>query len=195
MASKIRFGDELMFPSDYLAAIDCTMAGGDLTLTIVKITREILKLKGKEEKKPKNILHFKETEKKLICNVTNGESIATWYGDLALEWIGKPITLYATKCPVGREVKDCIRVREKTADIDTPPPPAPKALPPELQAIKDEWLARMATDPNLETFNSYIAELPKDGDARKIAWKVMDKHAKEFGIVFDRKTNLFKPKE
>lgn len=123
--SKVKLGDELMFPSEYLAAVE--FKGRDVTLTIKDIRKEDLKLRGgKSERKP--VIYFHETAKKLVCNVTNGDSIAAMYGSQAKDWVGKRITLYPTKTTCGRDTVDCIRVREtvpaaKSAPAQQPTPP------------------------------------------------------------------------
>lgn len=119
MASKVTLGGELLFPNDYVAAVE--FKGKDVTLTIVDVKREELRIRGgKSEVKP--IIYFRETKKKLVCNKTNADSIATMYGDKADDWIGKRVTLYPTKTPCGRDMVDCIRVREKIPGGKASPP-------------------------------------------------------------------------
>lgn len=109
MASKVTLGNELLFPSDYLAAVE--FKGRDVTLTIVKVFKDELKMRGgKSELKP--VLSFRETKKKLVLNKTNADSIAEMYGTEATEWVGKRVTFYPTKTQCGRETVDCVRVRE-----------------------------------------------------------------------------------
>jgi hypothetical protein len=116
MPSKVTFGNELLFPSKYLSAFDCK--GADLTLTVTRIEKQELQLKrGGKEVKP--VLSFSESEKALVLNKTNAESIAVVLGSARAEdWIGKRITFFPTKTPVGREIVDCIRVREQKANGD-----------------------------------------------------------------------------
>ena len=111
MPSKVTWGDELMFPSDYLCAFDC--GGKDVTLTIAKINLEELRLnRGGTKVKP--VLTFSDHKKKVVLNKTNAESIAITLGSSRAEdWLGKRVTFYPTKTTVGRETVDCIRVREK----------------------------------------------------------------------------------
>jgi hypothetical protein len=99
-----------MFPSLYLSAFD--LNGKDLTLTIIGISKEELRMqRGGSKVKP--VMTFKETDKKVVLNKTNAESIATFHGTKAEEWVGRTVTFYATKCLVGRDTVDCLRVREK----------------------------------------------------------------------------------
>lgn len=107
-----------MFPSDYLAAVE--FKGKDVTLTIESVVIEDLQIRG-GAKEAKPIIKFAETPKKLVCNKTNADSIATMYGSEAESWLGKRITLYPTKTQCGRNTVDCIRIRETE--------PAPAAAP------------------------------------------------------------------
>lgn len=110
MASKVLLGGELMFPSEYLSAVE--FKGRDVTLTIDSVKIKQLQMKGgKTEDKP--VIAFKETKKSLVCNKTNADSIAEMYGTEATAWIGKRVTFYPTKTQCGRATVDCIRVREK----------------------------------------------------------------------------------
>lgn len=124
--TKCVLGEKLMHPNDFLAAIE--FKGKDVTLTIATVTMETLTLQsGVKEIKP--VFTFKETKKKFVCNKTNASSIASMYGNQALEWAGKRITLYPTKTPVGKTMEDCIRIRERVPGANaaaTPPPQVEK---------------------------------------------------------------------
>ena len=63
---------ELMFPSKYLKAAD--FKGKDVTLTIKSVQMD--ELESKRGKEWKYIVHFEETDKMLVMNVTNARSIA-----------------------------------------------------------------------------------------------------------------------
>jgi hypothetical protein len=76
---------------------------------------------GASEQKP--VLAFNGTEKKLVLNKTNAASIATIYGDRAEEWVGKRITVYPSKTQCGRDMVDCVRVRERVPAEPTKPAP------------------------------------------------------------------------
>jgi hypothetical protein len=96
-----------MFDRDYLGAWDLPH---DVTLVIKRVEAGKLKANGgASQKKP--ILHFNKTDKRFILNKTNGKIIAALYGTDADKWVGKPITLYATKASFGGEQVDAIRVR------------------------------------------------------------------------------------
>ena len=119
--NKVLLGGKLMFPSDYVAAIE--FQGRDVTLTIAKIEMENLRRQGGGvDRKP--IIMFGETKKKLVLNKTNASSIASMHGCKAEDWIGKKVTLYPTKTQCGRDTVDCIRVRENVREQTGPIPEA-----------------------------------------------------------------------
>ncbi|HDZ21956.1 hypothetical protein LCGC14_0568750 [marine sediment metagenome] len=126
MADKVTLDGELMFPKDYLNAVE--FKGKDVTLTVTDARWEDMRVRGAKESKRKPVLAFKETKKKFVCNTTNADSIKHLLGKSeAKDWIGHRITLYPTRVPFGRETKDAIRVREKIND--DAPPLAPDAPP------------------------------------------------------------------
>jgi hypothetical protein len=96
-----------MFSKPYVGAWD--LEGKEVTVTITEVKAGSLVMNGKTDKKP--IVHFKESDKGLVCNATNGKTIAGLYGTKTEAWIGKKITLYASTTSVGGETKDCVRVR------------------------------------------------------------------------------------
>lgn len=121
MGCKVLLAGKLMFPSDYVSAVE--FKGRDVTLTIKSVTVENLKLRGgTSERKP--VVHFAETKKRLVLNKTNADSIAQEHGTDADKWLGKKITLYPTKTQCGRDMVDCIRVREpkgrRPQQVDAP---------------------------------------------------------------------------
>ena len=82
------------------------------TITDVK---ELLS-KGKDESKLQLLVFLEEFDKPWAINITNSESIALLHGDKPSAWVGKRVELYPTKTRFGREVVDCIRVRDKVPD-------------------------------------------------------------------------------
>ena len=70
---KALLGGKLLFPTDYLSAVE--FQGKDVTLEIAGVKREELKTQdGGSETKP--ILTFTSTKQKLVLNVTNASTIA-----------------------------------------------------------------------------------------------------------------------
>lgn len=102
---------ELMDKS-FLGAWDVPLTG-DLILTIDKVTKETVTLDG-GKKEDHMLIHYKEVEKPMICNVINGQTIAQLANSNYIEdWPGMRIALYAKSgIKVGTKVKDGLRIRE-----------------------------------------------------------------------------------
>ena len=192
MGSKVTLGDQLMFPSDYLSAID--LKGRDMTLTIATISKQDVVMRGgKKQKKP--VMTFKETPKKVVVNSTNADSIAFMHGKKAEGWVGKQITFFPTTTQFGREVVDCIRVRENgrapldSAPVNDPPPADPTPEPTRIPIWRNRFLAA----PDLSTVNAALTDIKKLGDKAKIeaAWKEYEAAANEAGLSFDKKAKAF----
>jgi len=97
-----------MYDKEYLGAWD--VEGKDYTLTMREVRAgDLTQGGGKKSKRP--IVYFEGAEKGLVLNATNGKTIAALYGTKTEAWIGKAITLYATKTEMAGQTVDCIRVR------------------------------------------------------------------------------------
>lgn len=134
VTKKPTFGGKLMFPSDYLAAVE--FQGRDVTLKIRSVERESLR-RTDGENEPAFIVRFEETKKKLVLNKTNAAAIATLTGETeAQNWVGRRVTLYPTTCQAfGAEV-ECIRVRSTTSG--SPDPTSGDTVMSELEASLDK---------------------------------------------------------
>jgi hypothetical protein len=97
------------FPKRFLSAAD--LKDKPLAVTIkAEYTEELQSADG--EKKSKSILSFKETDKELVLNVTNFDSICDITGKFDTEeWPGEKIELYPDKTRMGGKTVDCVRVR------------------------------------------------------------------------------------
>lgn len=144
MGSKVTLDGSLMFPSDYVAAVE--FKGKDWTLTINSVKVEQLVMVG-GAKKTKPVISFSETKKKLVLNKTNADSIASMYGAEASKWVGKRITLYPAKALFGNQTVDAIRIREKEPPPKgkgkapaAPPEPSEPAQPPQPQELDADAL-------------------------------------------------------
>lgn len=118
-----------MYDRDYIGHFDLP-GGNDLTLTIKKVIGgELTAVGGRKSKKP--IVHFQEAVKPLICNKTNGKTIAGMYGNAVEAWKGKRITLCVatTRDPSSGGDIECIRIRPKVPsgnaqqNLEQPPEP------------------------------------------------------------------------
>ncbi len=94
-----------LYPSKFIKAGD--LKGQDVNLTITSQTVEEV---GKTaEKKP--VLYFKGTDKGLILNRTNANTIGKAYGQDTSAWKNKRITLFGAETDFGGETVACIRIR------------------------------------------------------------------------------------
>lgn len=85
--------------------------GEDKTLTIARASKE--SFIGTAGKKDEGIvIHWKENEKPMICNVTNAKTVEKVTGSPYIEdWAGKKITLYIAEVSAFGETVDALRVR------------------------------------------------------------------------------------
>jgi hypothetical protein len=117
MEKKFEFKEEELAVDDYRAYYDSKvlrvwhLEGREKSFTIAKVTRVTLESRDGIKKQP--LVHFMGVPLPLALNKTNGASIEHLYGRKVSEWVGKRITLYPTKTQVGRDQKECIRIREK----------------------------------------------------------------------------------
>lgn len=98
-----------MYPSRFLKASD--VEDGDLTLTIAEVRLE--RIGQGSQADDKWVLFFSEDEKGLVLNKTNTNTIAKLHGDDTDDWVGRPVTLYATEVQYQKDMVDAIRIRSK----------------------------------------------------------------------------------
>jgi hypothetical protein len=80
-----------LYPGRFMKAGEFQGKKPTLTITAVKLDE----LEGTKGKQVKGIISFKETDKALALNRTNGICIKAMHGKKVQEWVGKRITLYA----------------------------------------------------------------------------------------------------
>ena len=115
--------DEL-FPSKWLKVGDIDEEQ-DLALTITRYSIE--EIGPDKERKP--VLYFSETDKGLVLNKTNAETIGSLYGKGLPGWVGKRIALFTTEVTFGGKPRLGIRVRLR-------PPQAVKKQPAPQMAVE-----------------------------------------------------------
>lgn len=98
------------FPSKWLKSGD--IEGDDLVLTIARVEIETVGQGEDAEQKP--IVYFDETEKGLVLNKTNADSIARLHGPETDAWTGKRIALFSTEVDFGGKQTLALRVRLKS---------------------------------------------------------------------------------
>lgn len=96
-----------MFHSQWFTASE--LDGGEETLTITKVTREMVKSETGEEERP--TVHFAESDKPLVLNKTNARKIAGRFGNETDEWIDKQVTLRESVTTYRGEEVLCVRVK------------------------------------------------------------------------------------
>lgn len=97
------------FPTKYVSAPD--LQGKDINLTINHVAME--SVGSPSENLP--VIYFMGTQKGLVLNKTNGQTIAEQHGDESDQWQGKKITLYPTSTDYAGRTVPCIRVRTAMA--------------------------------------------------------------------------------
>ena len=97
-----------LFPSNLLKAQDVTDAGGEMPLIIRKVEVKEFESDGKSERKP---IIFFDGDKQMVCNKTNGNSIAELYGDETDNWLGKEITLIVREVDFQGKSTPAIRIK------------------------------------------------------------------------------------
>lgn len=98
--------DEL-FPGRFLKAGE--FKGREATLTITDV--ELEEMEDRKGKRMKCILSFRETQRQLVVNRTNGECLRGMFGRKVREWIGKRVTFYPATVEAFGAPTLAIRVR------------------------------------------------------------------------------------
>ena len=140
------------FPSKWLKSGD--VEDGDLTLTIKDVTVEEIGSGDNAEQKP--IIYFHETEKGLVLNKTNADTISRLYTPETDNWIGKPITIFATEVDFAGKQTLALRVRIK------PPKPTAPAAPVKTDSTSAFWAYAYQHDINKTDATAYLNEAQND---------------------------------
>ncbi len=120
------------FPSTYLKAPD--LNGQRPVVTITHVTTEDL---GGDTKRA---VHFKGTDKVLICNRTNWNTIAEIAGkDDDDEWAGTKIQLYSTKVDFQGKRVDALRVCEPPSTSKSAAAAKGKPAKPPVVALGEDF--------------------------------------------------------
>jgi len=91
-----------LYPGRFMKAGEFQGKRPTLTITAVKLDE----LEGTKGRQVKGIISFRETEKALALNRTNGICLKAMFGRRVQEWVGKRVTLFAG---VWND-EECIRV-------------------------------------------------------------------------------------
>lgn len=97
------------------SALKCKdLQGSDVILTIASTDMKEFDEKaddGTEYVKKRIIVAFKETEKTMVLNATNLDSVVAHHGIDRITWAGKTITLYPTTTNFRGDQVPCMRIR------------------------------------------------------------------------------------
>lgn len=106
--------DEL-FPSKYLRAADVEE---NQVFTIKSIDMEVLKNKDTQKDETKPILYFEETEKGIVLNKTNKNTLEQLYGTVIADLIGKRVILHTPDVEGFGKVAPAIRIKAQRPATD-----------------------------------------------------------------------------
>ena len=111
------------FPIRWIKSGD--LGDGDMVVTVKSCSVETVGQGENAEDKP--VLYFEESEKGMVLNVTNANTIAGLYGPETDGWIGKRIALFATEVDFAGKQTLAIRVRMKSPTNGAAKPVSDKA--------------------------------------------------------------------
>lgn len=113
-----------IFSSDYLKADEIPEEGMVLTISDV----EVKELGQGKDKQVKPVLSFNETEKQLVCNKTNCNTLVKLTNsDDTDDWAGHKIKLMAMEVQFKDELVNAIRISAKPVKTTAPAKKAPAA--------------------------------------------------------------------
>ena len=121
-----------LFPTKYIKAAD--LNNQDVQVQITGLAIEEI-----EEGENKPVLRFAGHQQGLVLNKTNALVIAEMYGEDYDQWVGRTITLYATKCDMAGKRVDCIRVRPGQPQQQYPPQPPQWGNMPLAPQAPQQW--------------------------------------------------------
>lgn len=127
------------FPSKWLKSGD--VEEGDLILTIREVVMEDIGSGEQQERKP--VLYFEETEKGMVLNKTNADTISRLHTPETDNWIGKKISIFATEVDFAGKQTLALRVRMKAPKVVAPPQTQTKHAPDEKKMFN---MARLVFD-------------------------------------------------
>jgi len=96
---------EKAFPSKYLKAAD--LDGKNHSAVI----RDVVMEEMSQDDGEKPVLYFENSERGLVLNKTNANSVKEIHGPDTDDWRGKSVTLYTVKVQYGAKMVDGIRIQ------------------------------------------------------------------------------------
>lgn len=105
------------FPSKWLKSGDIP-EDSDMLLTIARVEVETVGQGDEAEQKP--VIYFEETEKGMVLNKTNADTISKLHTPETDNWIGKRIALFATEVDFAGKQTLALRVRLRAPQVAKP---------------------------------------------------------------------------
>ncbi len=127
-----------LFPSNYIC--DDDLGGKDATLTM-----DVVKMELMPNGDSKGVLYFKEAQKGMTLNKTNGKRIMAMYGDETDKWVGKQITIYPSETQYQGETVGCVRVRDNRPGQQAAPPASESPEPQRVESPAPQPVAAKAS--------------------------------------------------
>ena len=110
--SERKYKNYKSFNSSYIGG--WTFEDGDKVLTIRDVVPEMVRNEKTQSQEEKICIYFMETEKPMILNSTNNDTITKVIGSsLFDDWIGKQILIGTEKVRAFGDVWDAVRVRNE----------------------------------------------------------------------------------
>jgi hypothetical protein len=100
-----------MFKGKFLKAADIGQTRPIVTIDVIAV-EEV-----GEEKKPMPILSFAGKDKRLVCNVTNWNTLTDLFGEETDEWLGKKIRLLTEETTYGGKRVMAVRISCQPVDF------------------------------------------------------------------------------
>jgi hypothetical protein len=122
--NKQDFDFDKLFGGKFLKASDIDEETNNLIVTVKDWDVQELG-QGKEEKLT---ISFRETDKELVLNKTNGGTLASLYGKDPDGWIGRKIALYATEVDFAGKTTLAVRIRVRAPKLAVQPQPRPEPM-------------------------------------------------------------------
>lgn len=97
-----------MYPSTLLKSQDVIDAGGEMPVTIKSVDLKEFDSENGKESKP--VLTFTD-DHQMVCNKTNGTTLAAMFGDDSDNWLGKQITLIVAQVDFAGKQVPAIRIK------------------------------------------------------------------------------------
>lgn len=125
-----------------LKAEDLPQSG--MRVTIRNVTMKTFQDGDRE--RDKLILHFEETEKSLVVNVTNANMLVEMFGDETDDWLAQQIDLIVARVEFNGKRVPAIRVKERPKQRQRPPAQPTKRVMTQQEADELDGDAAMDDD-------------------------------------------------